>query len=325
MTDQPSRQPVVAITRTVPGEPDIPGASVRIGPHEMMDREELLAFVRGADVCVTMFSDRVDAEFLDAAGPQLRGVCNFAVGHNNIDLDACRQRGVAVTNTPDAVTEGTADMAWALLLTVARRLVEGDRYARSGDWARGGILAMSDFMGADLTGRTLLIVGAGRIGFATAMRSIGWGMRVLYVARSQHWEFELAPLAAGRVSLEEGLAEADVVSLHTPLTQETTHLIGPAQLSLMKRTAILINTSRGPVVDEAALAAALAEGRIGGAGLDVFEREPEIHPGLVKLDNVVMAPHIGSAERRYREMMTQMVSENASAILAGSVPPNLVS
>ena len=328
MTDpaRPPRQTPadVAVTRTVPGEMVVPGATVRIGPREMMPRDRLLEFVGGADIVVTMFSDRVDEEFLDAAGPGLRGVCNFAVGHNNIDTAACRRRGIPVTNTPDAVTEGTADMAWALTLAVARRLIEGDRFARSGDWRRAGILSMADFMGVDLTGRTLLIVGAGRIGFATAMRSIGWGMRVLYVARSRHWEFELAPLAARRVTLEEGLAEADVVSLHTPLTPETTHLIGPVQLALMRPDGVLINTSRGAVVDEAALAEALREKRIWGAGLDVFEREPEIHPALLDLDNVVLAPHVGSAERRYREMMTRMVADNAAAILERREPPNRV-
>lgn len=328
MSDHPSRDgagtPLVAVTRPVPGELRIAGAEIRTAPETPMTRGELLAFVPGADILVSMFSDRVDAELLDAAGPQLRGVCNFAVGHNNIDSALCRERGIRVTNTPDAVTEGTADLAWALLLATSRRLVEGDRYARSGDWQRGGILGMADFMGVHLTGRTLLIVGAGRIGFATAMRSIGWGMRVLYVARTRHWEFELAPLAARRVTLDEGLAEADVVSLHTPLTDETRHLIGREQLARMKPDAILINTARGPVVDEAALAEALAAKRIWGAGLDVFEREPEIHPGLVGLDNVVMAPHIGSAERKYREMMTQMVADNATAILAGQEPPNAV-
>lgn len=314
----------VAVTRLIPGRLEIPGAHIRMGTDEPLSREKLLEFVSGARIAVTMFSDRVDAEFLDAAGGGLRGVCNFAVGYNNIDLDACAERGVTVTNTPNAVTEGTADMAWALLLATARRLVEADRFARSGEWAEKGILGMADFMGVDLTGRTLLIVGAGRIGFATAMRSIGWGMRVLYVARSRHWEFELAPLAARRVSLEEGLREADVVSIHTPLTSETRHIIDRERLAMMKPEAILINTSRGPVVDEAALAEALRERRIWGAGLDVFEEEPRIHETLLGLDNVVMAPHIGSAERRYREMMTDMVGENARAILAGETPPNKV-
>ncbi len=229
-----------------------------------------------------------------------------------------------MTNTPDAVTEGTADLAWALALAVARRVVEGDRFARSGDWRRHGPLGMAEFMGLDFTGRTLLIVGAGRIGFGTALRSRGWGMRVLYVARSRHWDFELAPLAARRVSLEEGLAEADLVSVHVPLSPETRHIIDARAIGLMKPTAVLVNTARGPVVDEAALAAALKERRIWGAGLDVFEREPEVHSDLPGLDNVVMTPHLGSAAVRYREMMTEMVAQNAGAILAGREPPNRV-
>ncbi len=323
------RTAIVAVTRTVPGPLDIdagPGVmlDVRTGTDDQMPEGELRAFVRGASVIVSMFSDRVDAALLDAAGPQLRGVCNFAVGYNNIDLDACRERGVAVTNTPNAVTEGTADLAWALILAVARRVVEGDAFARSGAWADRGTLGMSEFMGVDLTGRMLLIVGAGRIGFATAMRSVGWGMRVLYTARSRHWDFELAPLAGERVSLEEGLSRADVVSVHTPLTAETRHLIDAEALRRMKANAILVNTSRGPVVDEAALALALREKRIWGAGLDVFEREPAVHEGLKGLSNVVMTPHIGSAERKYREMMTAMVGENAGAILRGEEPPNRV-
>ena len=316
--------PLVACTRLPPGTLEVAGAEVRIGPAVKPSREQTLEFVRGAAIIVSMFSDRVDAELLDAAGKQLRAVCNFAVGTDNIDLEACRARGVVVTNTPDAVTEGTADLAWALVLAVARRLVEGDRFVRSGAWADRGVLGMSEFMGMDLTGRTLLVVGAGRIGFATAVRSIGWGMQVLYVARSRKWEFELAPMAAQRVELDEGLARADVVSLHTPLTPETRHLIDARRLGLMKPTAILINTSRGPTVDEAALAETLRRGRIWGAGLDVFEREPEIHPDLRDLDNVTLTPHIGSAEVRYREMMTQMVADNAAAVLAGKEPPNRV-
>lgn len=317
-------QAVVVVTRETVKPIMVAGAEVRQGPKERRSRADLLAAVRGAGVVVTMFSDRVDAEFLDAAGEGLKGVCNFAVGFENIDLAECRRRGVQVTNTPHAVTEGTADMAWLLIMATARRLVEADRYARSGEWARRGPLSMADFMGLDLTGRTLLIVGAGRIGYATALRSLGWGMRVLYVARSRHWEFELAPVAARRVNLEEGLRAADVVSVHTPLTPETRHLINRERLGLMKETAILVNTARGPVVDEAALADALKAGKLWGAGLDVFEREPEIHPELVKLDKVVMAPHIGSAERRYREMMCDMVGANAAAILAGEEPPNRV-
>jgi glyoxylate reductase len=207
---------------------------------------------------------------------------------------------------------------------VARRLIPADRFARGPEYPKRGPLGPTEFVGTDLTGRTLLIVGAGRIGFATAIRSIGWGMRVLYAARTRHWDFELAPLAARRVEIDDGLREADVVSLHTPLTPETRHLIDARRLSLMKPTAILINTARGPIVDEAALAAALRERRIFGAGLDVFEQEPRVHPDLIGLDNVAMTPHIGSGAARYREMMTEMVVENVRAVLAGQKPPNLV-
>jgi glyoxylate reductase len=316
--------PIIAVARELPGRFEVPGAEIRVAGRDALPRDRFLGFIRGSTVLVTWVSERVDTEALDAAGPGLKGVCNFAVGTDNIDLAACRGRGVLVTNTPDAVTEGTADMAWALLLAVARRLVPADRFARSPEYPRRGPLGPTEFVGADLTGRTLLIVGAGRIGRATALRSIGWGMRVLYAARSRKWDMELAPLAARRVSLEEGLREADVVSIHTPLTPETRHLIDARAISLMKPTAILINTARGPVVNEAALAAALKSGRIYGAGLDVFEREPIVHPDLIGLENAVLTPHIGSAEARYREAMTEMVRENAAAILDGKTPPNLV-
>jgi glyoxylate reductase len=289
-----------------------------------MPRADLLRHVAGATILITWVSERVDAELLAAAGPQLKAVCNFAVGVDNIDLAACRERSVIVTNTPGAVTEGTADMAWALLLAVARHVVPADRFTRTPEYAARGPLGPTEFIGLDLTGRTLLIVGAGRIGFAVAMRSIGWGMHVLYVARSRHWDFELAPLAARRVELDEGLREADVVSIHTPLTPDTRGLIGAPQLALMRPSAVLINTARGPIVDEAALAAALRERRLFGAGLDVFEREPRVHPDLLALESAVLTPHIGSGAGRYREMMTQMVQANARAVLEGREPPNRV-
>lgn len=316
--------PIIAATRALPGTIDVPGAELRPGPNARPERAWVLSHVRGAQFVVTMFSDKVDAEFLDAAGPQLKGVSNFAVGYENIDLAECARRGVTVTNTPNAVTEGTADLAWLLVLAVARRLVEADRFARSGAWAQSGGLSMSDFMGQDLTGRTLLIVGAGRIGYAVASRALAWGMRVLYTARSQHWEFELAPMAARRVNLEDGLREADVISVHTPLTSDTRHLINRERLALVKPSAILVNTARGPVVDEEALADALASGRLWGAGLDVFEREPTVHPKLLGLTNVTMTPHIGSAEKRFREAMAGMVSANIRAMIAGQTPPNRV-
>lgn len=317
-------RPIIAITRAIPGKVEVPGAEIRLGGERAFSRDDLLRFVRGATALVTWVSERVDAELLDAAGPALRGVCNYAVGVDNIDVPACRSRGVIVTNTPNAVTEGTADLAWALILAVARRLVPADRFARGEDYPGLGPLGPTEFTGQDLTGRTLLIVGAGRIGQAVAMRSLGWGMRVLYVARQKHWEFELAPLAARRVTLEDGLREADVVSVHTPLTPESRHIINAQNLRLLKPTAILINTSRGPTVDEGALVEALKAGRIWGAGLDVFEREPVVHPGLKGLDNVVLTPHIGSAALKYREMMTVMALANAGAVVVGQEPPNRV-
>jgi glyoxylate reductase len=301
-----SDQPIVAITRATPVRegleaPVVGGARVKMAPAlPQMSRAELLEFVKGAAVVVSMFHDNVDAEFLRAAG-------------------------VRVTNTPDAVTEGTANIAWALLLAVARRVCEGDRFVRSGRFETEGNIFPTGWLGVHLTGQTMLIVGAGRIGRAVAMRAHAFGMRVLYTARSRHLDFEQAPLAARRVELEEGLREADVVSLHTPLTNETKHLINAARLGMMKATAVLVNTARGPVVDEAALAEALKAKKIWGAGLDVFEREPAVHAGLLSLENVVMTPHIGSGERYWREEMTRMVCENAGAILAGRRPPNLVS
>ncbi len=315
-------RPIVAITRRLPGELEMPGVDLRVGGEEAMTRADLLAFVRGASAIVSWVSERIDGEVLDAAGPGLRVVANYAVGYDNIDLDACRARGVIVTNTPHAVTEGTANLAIALMLAVARRVVEGDRFIRAGRWK--GVLGPDDFLGLDVTGRTLLIVGAGRIGYATALRAQALGMRVAYVARSRHWSFELAPLAARRVELDEGLALADVVSIHTPLTSQTRHLIDARRLGLMKPRAILINTARGPIVDETALVRALKERRIWGAGLDVFEEEPRVHPELLELDNVVLTPHMGSGERRFREEMTRMALANVRAVLERGEPPNRV-
>jgi glyoxylate reductase len=286
--------------------------------------DELGRFVSGAAVIVSMFHDRIDAEALAAAGAGLKGVCNFAVGYDNIDLEACRARGVVVCNCPDAVTEGTANMAWGLILSVARRLGPADAFVRSGEFERRGNPAITDWLGAHLTGQNLLIVGAGRIGKAVALRALAFGMRVLYTARTRHVDFELAPLAARRVELDEGLAIADVVSVHTPLTAETRHLLDARRLGLLKPTAIIVNTARGAVIDETALAGVLKACRIWGAGLDVFEHEPRVHPELTGLDNVALAPHVGSAERYWREVMTEIVCENARAIIEGREPPNRI-
>lgn len=317
-------QPLVVLTRSIPGTLDLPEARIIPGPDAKPTRGQLHEMVRGATVVVTSYTDPVDDAFLDATGPGLRGICQIAVGTDNIDKDACRRRNVTVTNTPGAVTEGTADLALALMLAVARRIPAEDRYARSPEYPAKGHLSMAAHIGLELTGRTLLIVGAGRIGYATALRSLGWGMRILYVARTAHLEFEQAPLGGSRVALDDGLRRADIVSLHTPLTPETKHLIDARALSLMKPDAMLINTSRGPVVDETALASHLQAGRIWGAGLDVYESEPTVHPGLVSLDNVVLTPHIGSANRVSRGHMVRMVEANARAILAGTQPPNPV-
>ena len=315
---------IIKATRGLPGDAAVDGAQFVMGPRRALDRAGLKQFVQGASILVTWVSEKVDAELLDAAGPNLKGVCNFAVGYDNIDTAACKARGVVVTNTPDAVTEGTADLAWTLILGVARRINVLDRFARSKDYQAMGPLGPDEFLGKDLTGKTLCIVGAGRIGMAVAARSLAWRMRVLYVARKPRLEFEMAPIAGRRVTLEEGLAEADVVSLHTPLTPETRGLMNAQRLALLKPGAILINTARGPIVDEAALVDVLKAGRIWGAGLDVFEREPIVHEGLLGLDNCLLSPHVGSASEWSRRMMTRMVCANAAAILAGNEPPNRV-
>ncbi|MEO1584822.1 MAG: D-glycerate dehydrogenase [Planctomycetota bacterium] len=319
-------EPIVAVTREVPGEPIVvPGARVFVGQEfPAPTRAETLSLVRGASVIVSMFSDAVDRELIDAAGERLRGVCNFAVGYNNIDTELCRSRGIMVTNTPDAVTEGTANMAIGLLLAVSRRIVEGDRFARSGAWAERAPLSMAEMLGPELNGRVLHVVGAGRIGFATAQRARAFGMDVIYTSRSRKMVFEQSPVSGRWVSLDDGLREADVVSVHTPLTPQTRHLLDADRIGLLKRDAIVINTSRGPVIDESALAEALAAGRIFGAGLDVFADEPRVHPGLVRLDNVVMMPHVGSGEWRWRREMTRMCEASARAILAGDEPAHRV-
>ncbi len=322
MTTIPPAKPTVTFCRSVPPTIEIPGSAVVTGPQRALPRTDLLKHVKNATVLVTWVSERVDRELLDAAGPQLRGVCNFAVGTDNIDLALCKERGITVTNTPNAVTEGTADLAWALILAVARRLNVADHFARSDEYAKVGPLGPDEFLGQDITGKTLVIVGAGRIGYAVALRSLGWRCNILYVARSRHMEFEMAPLAGRQVSLEEGMAQGDIISLHTPLTKDTRGLINATNLRLMKPSAMLINTARGPVVNEADLVDTLERKAIWGAGLDVFEQEPIVHPRLKQLDNCVLSPHIGSASNWSRGMMTRMVCENARAIIAGQPAPN---
>lgn len=277
-------------------------------------RSELLERARGAHALVTFLSDRVDAELLDAAGESLEIVANYAVGYDNIDVDACTRRGVAVSNTPDVLTEATADHAWALLLTAARRVTEGHHLASTGAW--DGWQPMQ-LLGKAVAGATLGIVGMGRIGSATARRGLGFGMDVLYTARNRKPEAEAELGASYRESLAELLAESDFISVHTPLSDETHHLIDADALAAVKRGAVLVNTARGPVIDEAALVEALRRGPLWAAGLDVFEREPAIHPGLIGLPNVVLTPHLGSATRDARVRMGLLCTEAVAAVLRG--------
>jgi len=293
----------------------------RINSEErVLTRPELLEGVNGATALLTLLTDKIDAAALDAAGPQLRIVANMAVGYDNIDLKAATRRHIMVTNTPGVLTDATADHAWALLFAVARRVPESEKYLRAGKFKYWGPLL---FLGGDVTGRTLGIIGAGRIGYAMAMRSRGFNMKVLYTSRSANTKLE-NEIGACRVSLEDLLRQSDYVSLHVPLLPETTHMIDGDALRLMKPTAYLINTGRGPLVDEAALAQALKTRQIAGAALDVFEKEPEVHPELLKLDNVVLTPHTASATVDSRSRMAVMAAENLIAGLAGRKPPNLL-
>jgi glyoxylate reductase len=288
--------------------------------ERVLSRSELLSRVQGADALLTLLTDKIDAEILDAAGPQLEIIANMAVGFDNIDVQAATQRGILVTNTPGVLTDATADHAWAILFAIARRIPESERYLRAGKFKHWGPLL---FLGGEVAGKTLGIIGAGRIGSAVAMRSRGFNMQVLYTNRSPKPELE-RELGARRVSLEELLRESDFVSLHIAMVPETYHLIHAESLRLMKPTAYLINTGRGPLVDEAALAKALKKGEIAGAALDVFENEPAVHPELLKLENAVLTPHTASATTASRSKMATMAAENLLAGLSGMKPPNLV-
>ncbi|HZT45982.1 MAG TPA: D-glycerate dehydrogenase [Gaiellaceae bacterium] len=269
-------------------------------------RAELLARVAGCDGFLAMLTDRVDDELLDAAGPQLRVVANHAVGVDNVDLDACRRRGVVVANTPDVLSAATAELTIALILALLRRVAEGDRLIRRGEeW----IWAPTLMLGRGLGGLTLGLVGHGRIGQVVERLALAHGMRVAWTSRG------------GGQSLDTLLSDADVISLHLPLTDETRHLIGATALARMKPSAVLVNTSRGPIVDEEALVAALEGGVIAGAALDVFEREPEVHPGLLQRENVVLAPHLGSATEETREAMGMLCVQALRAVLLDDTRP----
>ena len=319
--------PKVYVTRTIPDVGhamlvDAFGAdSISVGPEGISPRDVLLKGVKGADAIYAILTEAINAEVLDAAEPQVKVVANMAVGYNNVDVEECTKRGIPVTNTPGVLTETTADLAWALLMATARRLPESERVLRAGAWEGWGPL---QFIAGDVHGKTLGIFGMGRIAKAVVRRAQGFNMRVIYNTRTQLDAAEEKELGVSYVSKDELLAESDYLSVHCPLTPETTHAFGAAEFAAMKNSACLINTARGPIVDEAALVKALEDGVIGSAGLDVFEEEPKVHPGLMKLENAVILPHIGSASIETRGKMATMAAENVIARLKGETPPNCV-
>jgi glyoxylate reductase len=309
-------RPLVLVTRRLP-------SSVIAKLEEQCDvdlytgstaisREEMLQRVKGKDAIVCLLTEPIDAAVLDAAGPQLKIVANVAVGYNNIDVPACRARGVVVTNTPDVLTNACADFTWGLILAITRRLSEGERVVRAGAW---GGWALDYMLGMELRGKQLGLVGVGRIGRAVAAKAPAFGMTIAYA--------DQVPAdipGAVQMPLDRLLATSDVVSLHVPMTPETRHLIDKKALARMKRSAYLINTSRGPVVDESALAWALKERLIAGAALDVYEKEPEINPDLLSFENVLLIPHLASATTETRTAMADLAVSNAIAVLNGQAP-----
>jgi glyoxylate reductase len=318
-------RPPVLVTRRLPQEAlDRIAAQCDMTLYDgagAMPRDQLLAEVAGKAGAVTLLTDRVDDEFLDAAGPQLAIVANYAVGFDNIDVAACTRHGVLASNTPEVLTETTADTAFALMMAAARRIAEGDRFLRAGTpWIWGPLM----MLGQDVHHKTLGVVGFGRIGQALARRARGFAMRVLYYDTYRPPAEVERELGAEYRDLEDLLRESDFVSLHTNLTPQTRHLINAERLAIMKPTAVLVNTSRGPVVDEAALAEALKAGEIFAAGIDVFEREPEVNPALLGCDSAVLIPHLGSATVETRLAMANLAADNLFAGVSGQRPPTLL-
>ena len=307
-------RPSVLVTKRIPSAPLArleAACDVDLNAGDYLSHEQLVERVRGKQGLVALLTDSVDRAVIEA-GPELKVISAVAVGYNNIDVAAARERGIVVTNTPDVLSEASADLTWALILAITRRVVEGDRLVRGGGW-KGWAL---DFMlGSDLRGKQLGIVGFGRIGQAVAARASAFGVRVAYQSRRAQ-----GPPEFKQMPFDKLLATSDILSLHCPLTEETTHLIDQAALARMKRSAYLINTSRGPVVDEAALVWALKNRMISGAALDVYEEEPKVHPELLTLDNVVLAPHLGSATTETRTAMADLAVRNVVAVLSGEPP-----
>ena len=282
-----------------------------------LTRHELLDGLKGKDGVLCLLTDKMDAEAI-GANPQLKIIANYAVGYDNIDVKAATAKGIPVSNTPGVLTDATAELAWSLLFSAARRIPESDRFTRDGKFKSWGPMTL---LGRGISGKALGIIGAGRIGAAFALKSKGFGMKVLYYEIGGNNELMEKELGAKRVGLEELLKNSDFVSIHVPLTHETRHLIGEKELKMMKPTAVLVNTARGPIVNEKALAKALKEKWIFAAGLDVYENEPKVEEELLKLENVVLAPHIGSATVETRARMATLAAENIIAALEGKVPP----
>lgn len=296
-------------------------AHVEINAEDrVLSSNELVPRLREADGVMTLLTDSVDRALLEAA-PRLKVVSNVAVGFNNIDFDQATRLGVVVTNTPGVLTETTADFTWALLMAAARRVVEADNFTRAGKFK---VWELRMFLGHDIFGKTMGIIGLGRIGQAVARRAKGFNMRIVFAGSEQVPDAVIRELGAERLPVNDLFGVSDFISLHVPLSESTKHLLNDQSFAMMKSNCIVVNTSRGPVVDEKALVRALKQGKIAAAGLDVFEREPEIEPELLEMDNVVLAPHIGSASRETRLKMCNMAAENLLAALNGQRPPNLV-
>ena len=316
--------PKVLITRRIPDSGlEILENKVDMDIYEEdrpISKEELLERIKRKDGLYCLLSDRIDREVIEAAGSTLKIISNYAVGYNNIDVAFATERGVMVTNTPGALREATADLAWALMMAAARKIPESDRFVREGKFVGWGPKLM---LGYEVYGKTLGIVGLGDIGTAVARRAKGFNMRILYHSRSRKTGLE-EELGAVKVDLDDLLRESDFILLHVPLTDETRHLIGEREIDLMKDTAIIVNLARGEVIDEKALVTALREKRIAAAGLDVYENEPKLAPGLVELDNVILTPHTGSATFQSRDTMAVMAARDLLLGLSGKLPINLV-
>jgi len=317
-------KPKVFVTRKLPEkalEMIRAECDMEINPHDrVLTKEEIISGVSGKDGLLCLLTDEIDEEIIDS-GKNLRIIANYAVGYNNIDVGVATERKIPVTNTPGVLTDTTADMAWALIFAIARRVVEADKFTKEGKYKGWGPMM---FLGGDIYGKTLGVVGLGRIGKSVVKRAKGFDVKVLYFDAFRADEKVEKELGIEYVSLEELLKESDFVSIHVPLLPSTRHLIGEKELLMMKKTAYLINNSRGPVIDEEALVKALRDKEIAGAALDVFENEPELSPGLADLENVVLTPHISSASIETRTKMAVMAAENLLAGLKGMRPPNIV-